>query len=93
MEMMKHKYTVNRARSTIKKNTLLSKKMNTLAKKAVHYNRGGSYPFVFYGAEICSMMKGIRGGGVPTKAMQKLVKDHFDCKMVDKFYTSQICCD
>jgi hypothetical protein len=28
-----------------------------------------------------------------TKAMQKLVKDHFDCKLVDEFLTSQICCD
>ena len=59
--------------------------MNTLVKKAAHYNRGGPYPFVFYGgAEICSMMKDIPGG-VPTKVMQKLVNDHFDCKMVDEF--------
>ncbi len=43
--------------------------MNTLAKKAVQYNRCETFPFVFYGgAKICSTMKGVRGGGVPTKA-------------------------
>ena len=25
--------------------------------------------------------------------MQKLFNDHFDCETVNKFYTSQICCD
>ena len=68
--------------------------MNVLAKKAVQCNRVGTYPFLFYGgAEICSTIKGMRGGGVPTKAMQKLVKDHFDCKTVNEYYTSQICVD
>ena len=77
--MTKHKYTVNQVRSTIKKIEFFSKKINALAKKVVHYNGGGSYPLVFYsGAEICLTIKGIQGGGVPTKAMQKLVNDHFD---------------
>ena len=71
MEMMKHKFLVNQGRSTIKTCKVFSKKMNALAKRAVHYNGGGSYPSVFYGVtEIFLTMKGILGGGVPTKATQ-----------------------
>ena len=53
MKMTKQKYSVNQAMSTIKKKEFFSKKINTLAKKAAHYNQCGSYPFAFDGgAEI-----------------------------------------
>ena len=47
---------------------------------------------VYYGgANIRSSMRGIRGGGVPTKAMRRKFKENFDCAIVNEFYTAQIC--
>lgn len=65
--------------------------MNVIAKKSVFYKGSGSYSILLYGGTvICAWMKGIQGEGVLMQTIQKLVKDHFDCKMVDKFKKSAI---
>ena len=47
---------------------------------------------IYYGgANINSSMKGMRGGGVPTKKMRNLMATHFDTYVVDEHYTSQVC--
>ena len=47
---------------------------------------------IYYGgANINSSMKGMRGGGVPTKTIRNIMSTHFDTSVVDEHYTSQVC--
>lgn len=89
----KLKYAKNRKWSRIRGNRHDQRCLMKILKRAKEQrtNVTPTLRVYFGGASIQSTMRGILGGGIPTKAMRRKFKENFDCVTVNEFYTSQIC--
>lgn len=89
------KFQYGRGRLKVAKKTtrFFARELARFAKKTLLVK--GMYPKVFYGgASIRTNMKGL-DGGAPTKKLRMIFDDHFDCRIVNEDYNSQMCyaCD